>query len=280
MPELAIVPESLWSAVAAIQSSPVAATGRGLPRAVAAGDKRKGYWLSSLLACGECGSNYVAYGAERYICSGHISGSCDNRLHFSRDKTHERMAKVLETELLSDARMEQAASMWEADLRQREQAARKASVAAVDTRAIDKQIAQVRKMGLPDAAMAAALRELERDRRALLDSGKALERFALERKHLAALPDFRAKFSTALRRVLTSNADVAQMQRAREMTRAVIEGGRVVLAPVAAGDMVDGVVPLRGLASLALGPVAAVERVARPQGKYKAQSRLPVRYAI
>jgi Recombinase zinc beta ribbon domain len=40
-------------------------------------------WLSSLLVCSECGSNYVQYGRTDYVCSGFHNGStCSNGMRF------------------------------------------------------------------------------------------------------------------------------------------------------------------------------------------------------
>lgn len=71
---LRIVSDELWAAVCAVQN---ARTPRS--EAIRAARRRQGrgpaLWLSSLLVCSECGSNYVQYGRTDYVCSGFHNGS-------------------------------------------------------------------------------------------------------------------------------------------------------------------------------------------------------------
>ncbi len=79
---LRIVSDDLWDRVHVVQS---ARTPRG--EAIRAAKRRLGrgpaLWLSSLLVCSECGSNYVQYGRTDYVCSGFYNGSsCSNGTRF------------------------------------------------------------------------------------------------------------------------------------------------------------------------------------------------------
>jgi len=79
---LRIVSDELWNAVHIIQS---ARTPRS--EAIRAAKRRQGrgpaLWLSSLLVCSECGSNYVQYGRTDYVCGGFHNGStCSNGTRF------------------------------------------------------------------------------------------------------------------------------------------------------------------------------------------------------
>jgi hypothetical protein len=75
---LRIVSDELWNAVHIIQS---ARTPRS--EAIRAAKRRQGrgpaLWLSSLLVCSECGSNYVQYGRTDYVCGGYHNGSRERR---------------------------------------------------------------------------------------------------------------------------------------------------------------------------------------------------------
>jgi hypothetical protein len=286
-PDLRIVPDELWQAVLAIQTEAVAATGRGKRRAVASGDRRAGYWLSSIIVCSECGSNYAAYGRDRYICGAHITGRCANALTFKRDETHGQLFEVLKKELMTPERVRQAQVALEVMIRDREQASRKRASQKVSTAEVDAQIAQVRNMGLSGAATVAAVRELEREKAGLIaaNSGKTAGQFVRARKLVAALPDFAGKLEAAIRGALTATRDTLRIARARELTRALIQGGRIELAPVAAGDAVAGRVALLGLGAEVLRPVMATERQPRPiAGARRAGTKAGIvkslRYAI
>lgn len=267
-PELRIIDEKLWNEVRAIQTriSPRGEAISNARRAVPSGAKRRGYWLSSILVCGQCGANYVAYGKQRYICSTHINGGhCDNGMAFSRDEAHQSVFKILKEQLFKPERIERERKRCEAALKQQELAARRAAGRTADTREIDEQIRQLKAMKLPASALTVALAELERERASIVDAGtgRTLEVTAEARRTVASFERFAGRYIEVLQGALVETQDAEKLASAREATRALFDGGQIALAPVAERDAVQGPVRLLGLGSRILA-LSGAERFARP----------------
>jgi hypothetical protein len=108
---LRIVSDDLWNTVHIVQS---ARTPRG--EAIIEAKRRKGrgpaLWLSSLLVCSECGSNYVQYGRTDYICSGFHNGStCLNGMRFRIAEIEKAVLEKLELDCLSPEALNRAADL-------------------------------------------------------------------------------------------------------------------------------------------------------------------------
>ena len=108
---LRIVSDDLWNVVHVVQS---ARTPRS--EAIRAARRRQGrgpaLWLSSLLVCSECGSNYVQYGRTDYVCSGYHNGStCENGMRFRIADIEKAVLESLEMDFLSSDALHRAADL-------------------------------------------------------------------------------------------------------------------------------------------------------------------------
>jgi Recombinase zinc beta ribbon domain len=73
---------------------------------------RPALWLSSLLVCSECGSNYVQYGRTDYVCSGFHNGStCTNGMRFRIADIEKAVLEKLEIDCLSPEALNRAADL-------------------------------------------------------------------------------------------------------------------------------------------------------------------------
>ncbi|MFW2851123.1 recombinase family protein [Sphingomonas sp. TX0543] len=93
VPELRIVDEALWDAVAAIEGAPERIAGvRPTPT------KRL---LSGLIKCGACGGNFTVVGAERWGCStARATGTCGNGRTISTAQLESRVLDALRNRML------------------------------------------------------------------------------------------------------------------------------------------------------------------------------------
>ena len=167
-----IVSDALWAKVQAVQLKPDPRR-EAISKGIANRKLGKGsaYWLGGIIVCGTCGANYVGYGKLDYACPSHTSDNCGNDLRFRRGDIHVATFYLLKEHLLSDDRVERARQRLEALLKQREReeelAARQAAK-GVDLRKLDKEMADLHRMGLRPAALAAGLAEIEREKQELL----------------------------------------------------------------------------------------------------------------
>ena len=93
VPELRIVEQHVWDAVAALENAPERAAGmRRKP------SKRL---LSGLVRCGTCGGTFTVVGAERWGCStARATGTCSNTRTISTVQLEHRVLDALRTRLL------------------------------------------------------------------------------------------------------------------------------------------------------------------------------------
>jgi hypothetical protein len=226
----------------------------GVVKRVGGRDSR--YWLGTLLVC-PCGANYIGDGLRDYLCPAHTSNSCDNDMRFRRADAHTALFDLLRKEMLNAQGVRTAEAFIKQTLldqvKQEERAARDAA-AGVDTKRLDQELRELRKMRLRPAAMAAAVEEIERERAELLAraAGKQDKRDSRVKIMLARLPEIVSEYKAQIANALKTLADERVVDDAREATRRLLVDGRIVLAPTAARTAVTGPVELIGLGRHAL----------------------------
>jgi DNA invertase Pin-like site-specific DNA recombinase len=280
VPDLQIVPTELWEQVHAIQtaSNPRRdAVRRGVIKGRNGPMKRVGgrdsrYWLGTLLVC-TCGANYIGDGLRDYVCPAHTSNSCDNDMRFRRADAHTALFDLLRKEMLNAQGVRTAEAFIKQQLldqvRQEERAARDAASGA-DTKRLDQELRELRKMRLRPAAMAAAVEEIERERAELLARavGKQDKRESRAKAMLARLPEIVTQYKDQIRDALKTLTDERVVDDAREATRRLLIDGRIVLAPTPTRTAVTGPVQLVGLGAHVL-QLAGWQRQARAAGTCK-----------
>src|SRR5581483_7154375 len=169
---LRIVPDELWNKVQVIQTEANPrreAVRKGISKRASGHGSR--YWLGTLLVCAECGSNYIGDGLRDYLCPAYTAGSCSNNMRFRREDTHIAAFDLLRKEMLSDERIAHGQAyiraMLEERAREEDAAVRQASDGA-ELRALDNEIAELRRLNLRPAMLAAGIEEIEREKAALL----------------------------------------------------------------------------------------------------------------
>lgn len=108
---LRIISDELWNRVHAVQSArtPRSEAIRAAKRWLGRGPA---LWLSSLLVCSECGSNYVQYGRTDYVCSGFHNGStCSNGTRFRIADIERAVLEALEIDFLSPEALHRATNI-------------------------------------------------------------------------------------------------------------------------------------------------------------------------
>jgi DNA invertase Pin-like site-specific DNA recombinase len=169
---LRIVSDELWNAVHIIQS---ARTPRS--EAIQAAKRRQGrgpaLWLSSLLVCSECGSNYVQYGRTDYVCGGYHNGStCSNGTRFRIADIEREVLAALELDFLSPVALQRATDLaMEYFEKQHANETRAAPAVSTALAEIDKRETEVReqfKAGkLPAPVFKSWIAEFAKEREAL-----------------------------------------------------------------------------------------------------------------
>jgi site-specific DNA recombinase len=261
VPKLRIVSDELWDTVRAIQTATNPRReairrgilfGRNGAAKKAAGHDSK-YFLGSLLVC-TCGANYIGNGKRDYVCPAHISNSCENDMRFRRDDAHQAVYDLIVEHCLSDEQIEIGKARIEAALKERakeEERAMRDSVSGADTKKLDQELRELRKMKLRPAAMAAAVAEIEKERAELLARavGKQDKMDARARRLLARMPEIVAEYRKQMRQGLGNLTDQNAISAAREAARNLLVDGRIVLAPNRDRDAVTGPVRLQDLGS-------------------------------
>lgn len=265
MPHLRIVSDDLFEKVQAIQSAD-----NPFRRAVRNGVRmspRKGkgnYWLSGILVCDLCGSNFQANGSVSYMCPSNHSGMCKNNLRFKRTEIEAAMLEILRDELLQPESVKTEMRRIEEMLKSQEDEERKAmrqSSDGSDLRRVEAKIASVRKLNLGSAAERAAIRELEVELEALSARSARKQSPGLReaRAMLAQLPDIAKTFNKRLEATLLGGkATRDEMRLISDATREVITGGTIRLRPKK--KWVTGRVKLVGLGEKALRAVGTTRR--------------------
>ena len=257
VPHLRIVSDELFDAVQTIQSAETP-----LKKAIRKGIRmspRRGkgsYWLSGILVCDLCGSNFQASGSESYSCPSNSAGKCKNDLRFKRVDIEDAMLEILRDELFHPDRLRAEIQRIEALLKAQETEERKAVRQSLDgsgARRVEAQIASVRKLHLGPAVERAAVRELETELESLKTRASRSQSPGLReaRAMLAQLPKLAAAFDKQLVATLAGGkATKDEMRLISDATRDVIKGGVLRLRPK--GKTVTGRVTLLGLGEKAL----------------------------
>jgi site-specific DNA recombinase len=235
---LQIVSNELWTLVRAVQT---ARTPRGEAIRGALRQRGRGpvHWLSSLLICAECGSNYVQYGRTDYICGGHHNGSnCRNGARFRMTDAESAVLSAITYDFASPAAIERAVNTA-MDCYEREHAhitqsvpAKSVSLADIDAR--ESQVREEYKAGkLPSVVFTAWLAELERERAArTVPSVPKVRRVTRE------------EFARAYRGMVATRLDVLTKREnaaaAREGLRQLLVNGRIVLRPNVEREQFEG----------------------------------------
>ncbi len=218
-----------WAMARAVQT---ARTPRG--EAIRGAMRRRGrgpvHWLSSLLACSECGSNYVQYGRTDYVCGGHHNGSnCRNGARFRMTDAESVVLAAITYDFASPAAIERAIDTAMAYY-EREYAGdarsvpvRSAELANVDAR--ERDVREQYKTGkLTPAVFSAWLAELEKERSSLTRPTPLKTRRVT-----------RDEFASAYRAVVAKRLGVFTRREnaatAREGLRRLLASGRIVLRP-------------------------------------------------
>ena len=235
---LRIVSDDLWNVVHVVQS---ARTPRG--EAISAAKRRQGrgpaLWLSSLLVCSECGSNYVQYGRTDYVCSGYHNGStCENGMRFRIADIEKAVLESLEMDFLSPDALHRAADLAMEYINKQQSTepptllAQSAALADIDAR--EAEIREQFKAGkLPAAVFKTWLAEFTRER-------DALKRSATPKPARITRADFLYEYKVAVARKLKIFTARENIALSREALRTVLAEGRLVLRPDVANARFEG----------------------------------------
>ncbi|MBF7013643.1 recombinase family protein, partial [Novosphingobium sp. HR1a] len=108
VPDLRIVDDELWQSVRAKHEdiaekfTNVSEGVQNSQRNLLNGARRPRTMLSGLVYCGCCGGPYSLRGANRFVCSTHVSkGTCDNNRTISRDELEKRVIAGLKDRLMA-----------------------------------------------------------------------------------------------------------------------------------------------------------------------------------
>jgi DNA invertase Pin-like site-specific DNA recombinase len=235
---LRIVSDELWNAVHIVQS---ARTPRS--EAIRAAKRRQGrgpaLWLSSLLVCSECGSNYVQYGRTDYVCGGFHNGStCSNGTRFRIADIEREVLAALEQDFLSPDALQRATDLamkyFEKQQRTEAQSAPVVSAALTEIEKRETEVREQFKAGkLPPPVFKSWIAEFAKER-------DALNRPAAPRAPRITRSEFLQSYRSAAERklkVFTSRENVAL---AREALRTVLAEGRLILRPDVANARFEG----------------------------------------
>jgi len=272
---LRIVPDELWGKVHRIQTSDderrrAVRNGIAANRTRGNGTKLRGaghdskYWLGTLLVCATCGANYIGDGRRDYVCPAHTVGNCTNNLRFRRDDAHKAMLTIVRQELLDPERIERSRKVLEAELKEQlaqEEAAATAGEVGAAMRRLDAEEAQLRKMHLRPAALAAGLADIAQERQGLMAKaeGKRNGKATRARQLLARLPELADRYRKLMEDAVKAFARDEAVHDGREAMRRLLEDGCVRLAPNRQRTAVTGPVHLRQLGDHALA-VAGLQR--------------------
>jgi recombinase-like zinc beta ribbon protein/recombinase len=238
---LRIVSDDLWNTVHIVQS---ARTPRS--EAIREAKRRKGrgpaLWLSSLLVCSECGSNYVQYGRTDYICSGFHNGStCKNGMRFRIAEIEKAVLEKLELDCLSPDALNRAADLAMEYLKKQQTAEPPAppelSAAQADIDARESDIREQFKTGkLPSAVFKTWIAEFARERESLNRRRTAGTAQPARVTRADFLQEYRSAVARKLK-IFTARENVAQ---SREALRTVLAEGRLILRPDVANARFEG----------------------------------------
>lgn len=236
---LRIVSDDLWAAVRAIQT---ARTPRG--EAISSAKRRLGRgpvrWLSSLLVCSECGSNYVQYGRADYVCSGfHNGATCRNGARFRIEDAEQAVLHAIEYDFASPSAIEHAVSTAMTSYeREYAHAARPTPSKSVELAELDAREADVRaqyKAGkLPPTVLTAWLAELETARLAVTQP-------VVQETQRVTRDDLAKAYRSALAKRLGIFTKRENAGPAREGLRQMLTSGRIALRPNAERRQFEGV---------------------------------------
>ena len=158
MPELRIVSEDLWERahqkrVAVSQSAQALHTAKGCHGAGTG--RRPKHLFSSLLVCGQCGSNMVIHGATDYACSlwrtcGATKHTCTNNLAVQRTVVESLLPKAIQEDLFTEEGLQVFKQEFERYLLEQHKA-KTSDQAQPQARlaAIEREIAHIRRRSRP-----------------------------------------------------------------------------------------------------------------------------------
>ncbi|MGC2461200.1 MAG: recombinase family protein, partial [Steroidobacteraceae bacterium] len=266
---LRIIDEDTWAKVYAIQNSTN-------PRreAVRVGVRkrvfrhRSQYWLGGTLVCASCGCNYIGDGTKDFICPGYSDGHCDNPMRFRRANADTAVFDLVKEHLLSDAAIGRATKYVEDALRQRarleEESARAGNQDAAIAR-LDREAADLRRMKLRTAALAAGLAEIEAERAAITAAATQVRdlREGRAQRLLQRVPQIVADYRNMVGAGIKSLADPDRVAEASEWLRRNLEDGRITLAQNGTGTGLVGPVHFRDFGNHLL-ELAGLARQLRP----------------
>ncbi len=239
---LRIVSDELWNAVHIIQS---ARTPRS--EAIRAAKRRQGrgpaLWLSSLLVCSECGSNYVQYGRTDYVCGGFHNGStCSNGTRFRIADIEREVLAALELDFLSPIALQRATDLaMDYFDKQQSTEAKAAPAVSAALAEVDKREADVReqfKAGkLPAPVFKSWIAEFAKER-------ESLNRPAAPKAPRVSRSEFLQAYRSAVERKLKIFTTRENVALSREALRTVLAEGRLILRPDVANARFEGTLTL------------------------------------
>jgi len=227
---LRIVSDDLWDRVFATQCARTPRA-EAISKARRRGGRGPVYWLSSILVCADCGSNYVQYGRTDYVCSGYYNGgSCSNRARFRIADAVRSVVDALKIDFLSEENLAKAAEIASTHFEQMQRASTETdtpeiSRSLVELAARESDVREQFKAGkLPVAVFKTWLSELENERKSIRKPAAA-KRIPQEFSREAFIRAFRKSVTRRLE-VFTSRVNVA---KARDALRDLLSDGRLVM---------------------------------------------------
>ncbi len=281
MPELRIVSDELWERahqkrVAVSQSAQALHTAKGC-RGAGTGRRPK-HLFSSLLVCGQCGSNMVIHGATGYACSlwrtgGPAKHTCTNSLAVQRTVVESRLLKAIQQDLFTEEGLEVFKQEFERCLiehrkaKTSDQTQREARLAAIEREIANIMVAIKAGILTPTTKEMLMQAEAERDtlRRALQVPTTKLEQLT------TVLPNVVDRFHRMLNDL--ARATRYEIDKARGILSGLVGEKKIVLRPTKdqrgtyymaelAGDYA-GLIPLVFQGYIKVVAVTRIERVTR-----------------
>jgi DNA invertase Pin-like site-specific DNA recombinase len=283
--EMAFLPDGLWAKVRKMQEARSSRDNnvRTKGRNPNAGPGRKPmHLLTGILACGNCGANFVANGVRDYVCPYVRTGACkpaDGRKsvpprRFRRDAVNQNMVALLKQELTSKDAIARAQSDFRAAIEQHAEMRKKAKAVTAlpaEIAELDARIAKLRarlKKGDPELAdddLQALIQRNEAKKKAATDAleakhGAAQDETMITLKNLPALmKDYERKIEDALKVF----ANPKSVHIAREAIRGMIDGGRVHMKASADGSGLEGQLVIRGIGAQVLKACNKTQNLSR-----------------
>ncbi|HLA72848.1 MAG TPA: zinc ribbon domain-containing protein [Steroidobacteraceae bacterium] len=267
MKRLEIVDPALWERVRKIQTARTTARiniSKGIKKKRERGDgvgrgRRPGYWLSSVLVCGECGANFIGNGLRDYVCANVRVHACKNGVRFLRDEVEQKVYELLRAKLYDKRAIADAQAEFRRLVDDFEKSRQSVpGTVTVDMRQFNSEIEAMNQLAragkLSGETAQTFIEQIELRRRVAVEQaaekGTKVAQRAL--KVADALPEFMKKYASRVQHALKVFSDAAYVHEAREATRDQIEGGMIKLSPTTDRKALKGVVRLKGLGGFML----------------------------